>query len=462
MSELGTVDRPLRVAIVGSGPSGFYAAESLVKSDLDVYVDIFERLPCPYGLVRLGVAPDHQKIKNVIKVFERIAGRSNVTFLGNVAVGQDITVDELQRFYDAIIFCSGAQTDRSLNIPGEDLSGSHTATEFVAWYNGHPDYQDRVFDLHHESAVVIGQGNVAVDVCRILAKTPDELKETDIAQHALEVLAESRIRDIYMIGRRGPVQAKFTQLEIKELGELEACTPVVDPKELELEPGSEAELNDPGNKLAPKTFPILEQFAKNDPTASGRRLHIVFRKSPVALHGTNHLESVELERNRLEGEPFRMKAVGTGETQTLPCGIFFRSVGYRGVAIPALPFDEARGVVPNVQGRVEEAGVMVPGLYVAGWIKRGPTGIIGTNKADSHETVAALLEDLPQLAPCETPSADAVFKLLQSRDVRVVSFADWQKIDAAEIERGKPAGKPREKFTSVQEMLAALATVETS
>ena len=456
MTKLGASERPLRVAIVGSGPSGFYAAQALIKAGIEVQIDIFDRLPCPYGLVRLGVAPDHQKIKNVIGVFERIAAKPNCRFLGNVTVGRDVTIQELRRHYDALIFANGAESDRRLNIPGEDLAGSHTATEFVAWYNGHPDYRDREFDLSKETAVVIGQGNVAVDVCRILAKTVDELKYTDIAQHALDALAESRVKDIYMVGRRGPVQAKFTQLEIKEMGQLEDCDPIVQAEDLQFDPVSQAEYDDPNNKSAQRIIPILTELASRKGAEKARRLHILFKKSPVEIRGGERVQSIVLENNELVGEPFAVKARGTGATEELACGLLFRSVGYRGVPMPGVPFDDERGIVPNEEGRVMDGGGAVRGLYAAGWIKRGPSGVIGTNKPDSQETVSALLEDLPNLEPCQTPETDQILDLLAERGVRVVSFEDWKKIDQVEIQRGQEKGKPREKFPSTGEMLAAL------
>ena len=454
--KLGTQERPLRVAVIGSGPSGFYAAQALMKAEIEVEIDIVERLPSPYGLVRLGVAPDHPKIKNVIGVFERIAAKPNCRFLGNVTVGRDIAVEELRRHYDALIFANGAETDRRLNIPGEDLPGSYTATEFVAWYNGHPDYRDREFDLSQETAVVIGQGNVAIDVCRILAKTADELKHTDITQRALDALAESRIKDIYMVGRRGPVQAKFTQLEIKEMGQLADCDPVVRAEDLQFDPASQAEYDDPKNKAAKRIVPILGDFAARELSGKARRLHILFKQSPAEIKGDGRVQSIVLERNELVGEAFSLKARGTGETEELACGLVFRSVGYRGVPLPGVPFDEQRGVIPNEDGRVLDHETPVSGLYAVGWIKRGPSGVIGTNKPDSRATVASLLQDLPNLQPCPDPETDKVLALLKDRGVRVVSFEDWQIIDAAEVERGQASGKPREKYPSVEEMLATL------
>lgn len=456
MSTLGSSEQPLRVAIVGSGPSGFYAADALLRADVHVVIDIFDRLATPYGLVRHGVAPDHQKIKNVIKVYEGIASQSNVSFYGNITIGRDVTIDELREYYDAVILAVGAETDRRLGIPGEDLPGSHTATEFVAWYNGHPDYFDREFDLSAESAVVIGQGNVAVDVCRILSKTVEELKETDIAQHALDALSKSNIKNVYMVGRRGPVQAKFTLLEIKEMGRLEDCDPIVVAEDLEYDDASRAELEDPGNKSQQKVVSVLEEFGKRAPEGKTRKLHILFRRSPKEIRGTERVESIVLERNTLQGEPFKIRAVGTGETEEIPCGLVFRSVGYRGIAVPGVPFDENAGVIPNADGRVKDGDAPVPGLYVVGWIKRGPSGVIGTNKPDSQATVASLLEDARTLQPCPNRKTETLLNTLHERGVRVITFGDWKRVDAHEIERGQAVGKPREKLTSVQSILDLL------
>jgi ferredoxin--NADP+ reductase len=447
----------LRIAVVGSGPAGFYAAEALLANETPTLVDVYDALPAPFGLVRYGVAPDHPKIKNIIARYEKTAALPGFAFFGNVTVGKDITVDEMRRFYDAIIFANGAQTDRRLGVPGEDLAGSHTATEFVAWYNGHPDYQDREFDLSHECAVVIGQGNVAVDVARILCKTVDELKSTDITARTLEVLAESRVREVRMIGRRGPVQTAFTPPEMKELGELADCDLVVDPRELELNDASRAELEVLKWREAQKNYEMLTAAAGKAPSGKSRRLLIQFYRGPKELVGAARLDGVVLEKNQLSGEPGKQKAAGTGVTELVPCGVLFRSVGYRGVALPGVPFDEKGGVIPNVEGRVTtQNGQPLSGLYAAGWIKRGPSGIIGTNKPDSFETVKSLMTDLPLLQRCAEPSRDAPVAFLRGRGVRVVSYEDWRRIDAAEIERGSVIGKPREKFLSVDEMLGVL------
>lgn len=455
-SNLGSEERPLRVAIVGSGPSGFYATESLCKSDVNVKVDIFDRLPAPFGLVRYGVAPDHAKIKNVTKVYDRTADRDNVEFFLNVTVGKDVSVEELKQYYDAIIFTCGAETDRKLGIPGEDIDGSHTATEFVAWYNGRPEYKDLKFDLSGEVAVVIGQGNVAMDVCRILAKTVDELKSTDIAQHALEALAKSNIKEIHMIGRRGPAQAAFTPVEIREFGELEACDPVVDPNDMNISDVSQQELADKDNAAKKKNFDIMKDFSERSDGDKPRKFICHFLKSPKELVGDPRIRKVVLEKNELSGEAGRQKSRGTGELEDLDCDIFFRSVGYRGVPIPGVPFREDWGVFENEDGRITDNGVVVPGMYCAGWIKRGPSGVIGTNKPDAEASVQHILSDLLDLQPCTSPDSDALLSVLKERGVRVVRFADWRRIDAAEMANGAKVGKPREKFVDIDAMLAVL------
>ena len=451
-------DTGRRVAIVGSGPSGFYAAEALLKDQREVQVDVIDRLPTPFGLVRGGVAPDHQKIKNVIRVYERIAGNACCSFIGNVMVGRDVSVADLRRYYDAIVFTCGAETDRTLNIPGIDLPGSHTATAFVGWYNGHPDYRHLSFDLSHEVAVVIGQGNVAVDVTRILAKTVDELVATDIAAHALEVLAESKVREVHMVGRRGPVQAAFTSKEIRELGELGDCAlHFNDQADFDLNSESQAELEQSGNTDAQRNWKALGELREAGP-ASGcsKRIVVHFFRSPKALTGTGRVERLTLEKNLLAGEAGDQWAEGTGETLEMDCGLFFRSVGYRGVPIEGLPFDDRRGVFPNQGGRLMEDGAVVPGLYAAGWIKRGPSGVIGTNKPDSTETAKNVLADLDGLAACAVPDTEPLLQQLRDRGVRPVSYEDWRAIDAAEVSRGAAAGKPREKFTRIPEMLGVL------
>lgn len=456
MSQLGTPDNPLLVAIIGSGPSGFYAAEALIKSDPSVKIDMFERLPAPYGLVRHGVAPDHPKLKQAILLYDKIAASEEFNLIANVTVGKDIMIDELKNSHHAIVLTYGAESDRRLGIPGEDLEGSYTATEFVGWYNGHPDYRDREFNLQHETAVIIGQGNVAADVARILAKTVDELKHTDIAQHALDVLAESKIKDIYVIGRRGPAQAKFTPKELREFGELEDCEPVIKPEELVLNPESETELEDKTNAGSKKIYQHFQEFAERPASSKTRRCHFQFLRSPVELKGVNNLEKVVLEHNRLSGEPFSQSARGTGETYELETDILFRSIGYRGIAMPGVPYEDW-GVIPNENGRITENGNVIRQLYTAGWIKRGPTGIIGTNRACAVETINVLLEDIDKLDDGNEKSGiTGIYTLLDNRGIKYINYSDWKKIDAEEIKNGTPKGKPREKFTRIDEMLAIL------
>lgn len=459
-NNLGSPDRPLRVAIVGSGPSAFYAAENLFHSDKNILVNMFEKLPTPFGLVRYGVAPDHPKIKNVIKVYEKTAERPNFYFFGNVNIGVDLTIHQLRKFHDAVIFAYGAESDRRLGIEGEDLIGSHTATEFVAWYNGHPNYQNRKFDLSGEVAVIIGQGNVAMDVARILSKTIEELKNTDITQKALDVLSTSKIKEVYVIGRRGPAQASFTPVEIREFGELADCCPVIDPAELELSYPSQIELEDPQNAPKKKNYEILQELQRigEEETQKKKKIFIKFRRSPVAMYGdaNGKLTKVYLEKNRLVGEAGKQKSQGTGEKEEIRTNLLFRSIGYRGVPITGLAFDDRAGVIPNMEGRVSDSEHIYTGLYTCGWIKRGPSGIIGTNKPDADQTVQHIFEDITILNPCKNPSNEMLIDLLKELDIRFVTFADWKKIDAAEIERGTKVGKPREKFLTVEEMLDVL------
>jgi ferredoxin/flavodoxin---NADP+ reductase len=459
MSSLGTEQNPLLVAIVGSGPSGFYAAEALIKSDIAVKVDILERLPSPFGLVRSGVAPDHQKLKQAIKLYEKIADSADFNLIANVTVGADVSVEELRKSHHAIIFTCGAESDRKLGVPGEDLEGSYTATEFVGWYNGHPDYRDRDFDLSHDVAVIIGQGNVAADVSRILSKTVDELKHTDIAQHALDALAESKIKEIHVIGRRGPAQAKFTPKELREFGELTDCNPVVLEQDMTLNPESERELEEKSNIASKKIYDSFCEFSKRDIDSSkSRKCFFSFLMGPKELIGDSRLEKIILEKNTLSGEPFKQSARGTGETIELESGILFRSIGYRGVPIEGVPFHESWGTIPNEKGRVtDNDNNVVPQFYTAGWIKRGPSGIIGTNRACSVETVECLLQDIAQLDDgSKKAGAAGIFTVLESNNSRHVSYDDWKKIDAKEIERGEPKGKPREKYTYIDEMLSVI------
>jgi len=453
VSGIGTTNNPLRVAIVGSGPSGFYAAEALLQSEHTTEVDILERLPVPYGLVRYGVAPDHPRLKDVADTYATIARDPRFSFVGNVSYGKDFTLKELADCYHAVIFATGAATDRRLGIPGEDIPGCHAAASFVGWYNGHPDYRDLEFDLSSESAIIIGQGNVAIDICRILAKSVDELRKTDIAAHALDALAGSRIREIHLIGRRGPVQARFTTKELRELGQLSECDPFVNPDDLLLSETCKSELSDVREPARARNFAIFRAFASRQ-QEKPKCCRIHFFLSPREARGGHRLEELVLERTRLVGAAGRQEAVGTGQTVSINAGLMIRSVGYSGLPLEGIPFDEKLGTVPNKDGRVEVAPNGLP-VYVTGWIKRGPTGIIGTNRADSMATVATLLADMPNFNSQHKPGREASATLWAQRSVRPVSFHDWEAIDQAEKARGLPLGKPREKFTRISEMLAA-------
>jgi ferredoxin/flavodoxin---NADP+ reductase len=455
---LGTSERPLRVAIVGAGPSGFYTAAALLaQKDLAVSIDLVDRLPAPYGLVRYGVAPDHPKIKEVARVFERIGLDPRVRYLGNVEYGRDLTLAELRRFYDQIVFAVGGQSDRRLGVPGEDLAGSLSSTAFVAWYCRHPDFLALPVDLAVEAAAVVGIGNVAIDVARVLARDPEELATTDISDDALAALRASRVRDVYLLARRGPVQAKCSPAELKELAELAGVDLVVDPRELELDAASAAELA--GDRTAQKNLEILRAAAERGSTGAPRRIHLRFLVSPVEIVGAGgRVAALELERNRLEAGERGLSARGTGERERLPVGLVVRAVGYRSLPLAEVPFDERRGVVPNGAGRVVDpaTGAPLPGLYVAGWVKRGPTGLIGSNKPDGAETAARMIEDLAATAPAPAPDPAAVDAHLAGRGARVVDFACWQRLDRLERERGRAQGRPRVKLAAVAEMLAAL------
>src|SRR5262245_27536498 len=399
MGQPGSEARPLRVAIVGAGPAGFYAADQLLRQDrLAVQVDMLDRLPTPFGLVRFGVAPDHQKIKAVTAAFDKTASHPSFRFYGNIELGKDVTLPDLRAHYHQILFTTGAQTDRRMGIPGEDLAGSHPATEFVAWYNGHPDYRDYRFDLQQERVAVVGVGNVAVDVARILCRTTEELAKTDIADYALEALAASRVRDVYLLGRRGPAQAAFTNPEIKELGELPGADIAAVPDEVELDPLSRAALEKTPDRATAKKVEILQEYARRPPSGKPRRLVLRFLVSPVELSGdaAGHVVGMRLVKNALSATPAgTLQARPTDRHDELPVGLVFRSVGYRGVPLPGVPFHDSWGVILNEKGRVidPETRQPMPGEYAAGWIKRGPTGVIGTNKPDAAETVAAMLED---------------------------------------------------------------------
>ena len=450
----------LEVAVVGSGPAGIYTAEALIKQVAalapagTVRVDVLDRLPTPYGLVRYGVAPDHPSIRSIADYLRGVLEHPDVRFLGGVHLGDDVTRDDLLASYDAVVYATGAMRDRRMGIPGEDLPGSAPATAFVGWYNGHPDFQAEHFDLTTERAVVVGMGNVAMDVARILVRTPSELAESDITHSALNALHDSAVREVVLLGRRGIAQAAFEQSELSDIAELADVAVSIDgdlPR-VELDALSPA---------ARKNAEYLLKLGAAPPKHAARRVRLRFQSSPVEIMGADRVTGVRVEHNRLTaGADGSVSARGSGTFDEIPCGLVLRSIGYRGVAIPGVPFDEARGVIPNEHGRVLGAeGHALPGLYVAGWIKRGPTGLVGTNKGDAKETVLSLLADARLLhathAPCHP---ERIVHKLRELGVRALSFADWQRLDLLEIEAGKARGKVREKLVSIEAMLTALET----
>lgn len=477
-----TDDSPIRIAVIGSGPAGFYAAGHLLKGGGErVEVDMIERLPTPWGLVRSGVAPDHPKIKSVTRVYEKTAAHPRFRFFGNVTFGEHVSREELLEHYHAIVYATGSPSDRPLRIPGEDLHGSHAATEFVGWYNGHPDHTDLEIDLttgfaggaRAERAVVIGNGNVAIDVARMLVLAPEELAPTDTADHALEVLARSSVREVVVVGRRGAAQAAFTNPELLELGELADADVIVDSEELErsLAVEDQAAAEDITSR---RNVEILREYAAREPAGHDRRIVLRFMLSPTTLLPAENgrLGAVELVRNELVAAPDgRLRAQASEERETIEAGLVFRAIGYRGIALPGVPFDERAAVIPNVGGRVTDpdSGDPLPGEYVVGWIKRGPSGVIGTNKRDAQETVDALLTDLGALeeaapaGPTHVPGisdAAAIEALVRSRQPLLVPYEGWEAIDRHERALGEPAGRPRVKLTRIEELLRVAAAEE--
>lgn len=462
-AALGTPDNPLRVAVVGSGPSGFYAAEHLQsRQDVVVQVDMYDRLPTPFGLVRGGVAPDHQKIKSVTRVYDKIAAHPEFRFYGNVELGRDLVREDLAAYYHATIYAVGARADRRMGIPREHLPGSHSATEFVGWYNAHPDYRSLSFDLSGQRVAVVGNGNVAMDLARILASSPEDLASTDIAEHALEALSRSGIREIHVLGRRGPAQASFTNKELRELCELPDCDVRLASGALELDSVTREEIGAEADRNRDRNLESLVELAGRPRSPASKEIVLHFLASPVEIVGQERVEALRVVDNELyRGEDDSVRAQAAGEPRTLAVDLVFRAIGYQGMPLPSVPFDALGGVIPNERGRVIDpaAGAPTGGEYVAGWIKRGPRGIIGTNKPDSQETVEALFEDLEagQLNKDEVPPRGVLERLIRQRRQDFVSYADWQLIDLLEQERGRSAGeRPRLKFSAVEEMLSAL------
>jgi len=428
------------IAVIGSGPSGFYATEALLRSGAPVAIDMFERLPVPYGLVRFGVAPDHPKLKQVTTAFDRIAMMPGFRFIGGVSAGRDVSIDELRGCYDAVILATGAEVSRPLGIPGEELTGSHNAGDFVAWYNGHPDHRDAHFDLDCDAVTIIGHGNVALDVARMLAKTADELRRTDIAGHALEALSESRVRDIHIVGRGKPAQAKFSSKELREFLELATCDPSIDGRDIAT---GDFAAEDPHDAELIEKLSLLQAMSQA-PATKARRCIFRFGLSPIAIDGQTRAERIAFARQ------------GTTAVETIDSGLVFRSVGRRTAPLAGVPYDDRRGVHANIEGRIVRDAAVIPGLYACGWSKRGPSGTIGTNRACGSATAQTVLADLAARAPRRSRHPDALLAQLRGRVSHIVSYPDWVTIDAAEKRRGALLGKPREKFVSVPELLAAV------
>jgi ferredoxin--NADP+ reductase len=449
----------MRVAIIGSGPAGFYAAEALLKrADAVVDVDMFDRLPTPYGLVRGGVAPDHLKIKTVIRVFATTAARPTFRFLGNVRLGRDVTVEELRRHYHQIVYATGNEADRRLGIPGEGIARCTPATVFVGWYNGHPDYRLAQIDLSVRRVAVVGNGNVAVDAARILLRTSAELEKTDIAAHALEALRNSQVREVFILGRRGPEQASFTPAELKELGKMEAADPVIAPGELAGCVGWEST----GNADKDKNLKILRSFAAQQPRAKAKKLHLRFLVSPteVIADAAGNVAGLALEKNRLEARPDgTVAARGTGEIEVLEVGMVLPAIGYAAERIAGVPYDEKARVIANEDGRVVDPAsrAVIANEYVVGWARTGPQGLIGEHKRASAHVVGHMIADGVELATRALPDRDAIVSLLRERGLQVVSFNDWKQLDDVEVVRGARRGAPRDKIVDVEAMLAVLA-----
>jgi len=441
------------IAIIGSGPAGIYAAEALTKTGLDLSVFIIEALFCPYGLVRSGVAPDHQKIKEVSKLFDKTLTKENVHFLGNIEVGKDFELSDLKAYFDAIIICAGAHQDRNLGIPGENLKNVDTATNFVGWYNCHPWFLDKQYNLDSHDVVVSGQGNVAIDVSRILLKDPLDLEPTDISRLSLESLRNSKSKNHYMMGRRGPLQAAFTDKELKELGEISNLHINVDAKELVLTDEEQAWLSQAPKGLQ-RNYSILKEYSEREYSDQTRTLHIRFFLSPLEFQGETKITSAKFAINDLVGPVENRKAVPSGKEIEIKSDLVLKSVGYKGKAFGELPFDPERGVLKNIKGQIFIEGESHPYYFTSGWIKRGPSGVVGTNKADSVETVETLLSVLDSLPNAEKSPTDFL-EFLKSKNIQVISFLDWCKLNQEEIKRGKEVF-PRLKFTDNKEALAFL------
>jgi ferredoxin--NADP+ reductase len=449
-----------RAAVVGAGPAGFYTTDQLLGQGFEV--DLYDVLPTPFGLVRAGVAPDHPKIKSVTRIYEKTAAKPGFRFFGGVELGMDVMRDDLLARYHAVVYAVGTSTDNKLGIPGEDRPGSHSATEFVAWYNGHPEFADHEFDLTASRAVVIGNGNVAIDVARMLVLDPDEINVTDTADHAVAGLAAAQVEQVILLGRRGPAQAAFTNPELRELGELQRADVVVMPEEVELDEHSAAWLaSDDADPTARRNVDILRGYSELPAGDKSHRIELRFLRSPVEVLGEDGEGSVtglKVVRNRIEPDASgALRAVSTGEEEVIQCGLVLRSIGYRGNPLPGVPFDERRGLIANQGGRVTtEDGEPLAGEYAVGWIKRGPSGVIGTNKKDAADTVARVVEDRDsdRLNEPSMPDGDEIEGWLRECVPALVTWEGWQAIDAHEQGLGEPHGRPRIKIVRVPEMIA--------
>jgi ferredoxin--NADP+ reductase len=462
IGSAAVVGARVRAAVIGAGPSGFYATDQLLRAGFEV--DLLDKLPTPFGLVRAGVAPDHPKIKSVTRVYDKTAQHAGFRFFGAVEFGADVSREDLLERYHAVVYAVGTASDNRLAIPGEDLAGAHAATDFVGWYNGHPASADRAFDLGVERAVVIGNGNVAIDVARMLMLSAEEVAPTDTADHAIAALAGSRVREVVLLGRRGPAQAAFTNPELLELGELARADVLVDPADVQLDAASAAWLaSDDADKTARRNVEIVGAYAARGPSGRSHRVVLRFLRSPVEVLGDEQgrVSGLRVAVNRIEcGQDGRLRAVPTGEDEVIPCGLVLRSIGYRGEPLPGVPFDERRGLIRNVDGRVVDAtGAPQRGEYAVGWIKRGPSGVIGTNKKCAAETVARILEDRDGGSLSAPARADrtAVEAWLRGRVPRLVAWEGWTAIDAHETAAGEPQGRPRVKLVRMSEMHAVAA-----
>lgn len=464
---IGSQNRPLTVAIIGSGPSGFYAADHLIKQDnINIEVDMFDKLPTPYGLVRAGVAPDHQQIKSVTKIYEKLAQNEKFRFWGNIELGKDIPKSEFLNYFDAIIYAVGAQTDRKMNIDGENLKGCHSATDFVGWYNGHPEYKKLEFDFSSKNVIIIGIGNVALDIARIMAKTVEELSKTDIAQHALNKLSKSKIKNIYVIARRGPLQAAFTSAGTKELVHMTEAAAYVNPDELKLEEETGNIISQTSDKRIIQNLQFLEQISNNNPSYYSKIIRFLFRRSPLEIYGNNNeVSGIKIVKNELFKDEFgKLKAKATDVVEDIPAGLIFSSIGYMVNPLPEIPFDKARGTIANINGRVYDLNTktIVKNEYVTGWAKRGANGVIGTNKPDSIETVDLLLKDFKNETGGDLPSnqKSRIEMWLKSKKLNFVKFDQWKLLDNYETDLGESKNKPREKVTSINEMLKIIQNMD--